>query len=96
MEPTVNLRVRQEDKALVESLITRVQQDYKGKIKKDVTLKIDTENYLSSETCGGIELIAAKGRIKVCSFRFTKSELVLFCIGMKFKQFFFGGLVFFT
>lgn len=61
----MTIRVRQADKALVESLLGKAQQDYKAKIKKDVQLKIDTENYLPPDTCGGIELIAAKGRIKV-------------------------------
>lgn len=65
VEPAVTIRVRQADKALVESLLGKAQQDYKAKIKKDVQLKIDTENYLPPDTCGGIELIAAKGRIKV-------------------------------
>lgn len=65
VEPTVTLRVRQADKALVESLLQRAQQDYKAKIKKDVQLKIDSEAYLPAETCGGVELITAKGRIKV-------------------------------
>jgi V-type H+-transporting ATPase subunit E len=70
VEPTVTLRVRQADKGLVESLLGRAQQDYKAKIKKDVQLKVDTENYLPTETCGGIELIAAKGRIKVLKIVF--------------------------
>lgn len=61
----MTLRVRQADKCLVESLLGKAQQDYKAKIKKDVTLKVDGENFLPAETCGGIDLIAAKGRIKV-------------------------------
>lgn len=65
MEQTVTLRVRNADKSLVESLVGRAQTDYKNKIKKDVQLKIDADNYLSPDTCGGIVLVAAKGRIKV-------------------------------
>ena len=57
--------MRQADKSLVESLLGRAQNDYKAKIKKDVVLSIDPDNYLAADTCGGIELIAAKGRIKV-------------------------------
>lgn len=68
MEANVTLRVRNADKGLVESLVGRAQTDYKNKIKKDVTLKIDQDNYLSPDTCGGVELVAVKGRIKVCPF----------------------------
>ncbi|CAH2054435.1 unnamed protein product, partial [Iphiclides podalirius] len=76
MEPTVTLRVRQTDKALVESVVGRAQTDYKNKIKKDVQLKIDTENFLPADTCGGIELIAAKGRIKICNTLESRLELI--------------------
>lgn len=76
VEPTVTLRVRQADKALVESLLGRAQQDYKAKIKKDVILKIDNENFLPPDTCGGIELIAAKGRIKISNTLESRLELI--------------------
>lgn len=76
----MTLRVRQTDKALVESLLGRAQTDYKNKIKKDVQLKIDSENFLSADTCGGIELIAAKGRIKV-----TLDRAVSFNTELTFK-----------
>lgn len=66
IEPTVLLRVRQVDTAVVERILDRAASEYKDKIKKDVQLKIDNENYLAADTCGGVELIAAKGRIKVC------------------------------
>lgn len=65
MEPAVTLRVRQADKSLVESILGKAQADYKEKIKKDTLLKVDTETFLPPDTCGGIELVAAKGRIKV-------------------------------
>lgn len=60
-EVHVTLRVRQVDLALVESLIESVQQQYKQMTKKDVTLKIDSESFLPSESCGGVELLASKG-----------------------------------
>lgn len=76
MEPTVTIRVRQADKGLVESLLGKAQQDYKAKIKKDVVLKIDNENFLPADTCGGIELIAAKGRIKISNTLESRLELI--------------------
>ncbi|CAG4959791.1 unnamed protein product [Colias eurytheme] len=76
MEPAVTLRVRQVDKALVESLIGRAQADYKNKIKKDVQMKVDSENFLPPDTCGGIELIAARGRIKIRNTLESRLELI--------------------
>lgn len=76
MEPAVTIRCRQADKSLVESLLPRAQQDYKAKIKKDVVLKVDTEASLPADTCGGIELIAARGRIKVCIFSYTYNNKI--------------------
>lgn len=76
MEPTVTIRVRQQDKALVDSVLGKAQTDYKNKIKKDTQLKLDTENYLAPNTCGGIELIAARGRIKICNTLESRLELI--------------------
>ncbi|CAK1593931.1 unnamed protein product [Parnassius mnemosyne] len=76
MEPAVTLRIRQVDKDLVESVIGQAQNDYKNKIKKDVQLKIDSENFLPADTCGGIELIAFKGRIKISNTLESRLELI--------------------
>ncbi|XP_047034550.1 V-type proton ATPase subunit E [Helicoverpa zea] len=76
MEPSVTLRVRQADKALVDSVLGKCQADYKAKIMKDTVLKIDTDNWLSPDTCGGIELVAMKGRIKICNTLESRLELI--------------------
>ncbi|VVD03606.1 V-type proton ATPase subunit E [Leptidea sinapis] len=76
MEPSITLRVREADKSLVESVLGRAQNDYKEKIKKDCQLKVDTENYLPPNTCGGIELVAVKGRIKICNTLESRMELI--------------------
>ena len=76
MEASVTLRVRQADKSLVDSVIGKCQADYKAKIKKETVLKIDTENWLSPDTCGGIELVAMKGRIKICNTLESRLELI--------------------
>lgn len=60
-ESNVTLRVRQVDLPLMESLLESIQHQYKQKTKKDVTLKIDSDNFLPSESCGGVELLASKG-----------------------------------
>ncbi|XP_059051655.1 V-type proton ATPase subunit E [Achroia grisella] len=76
VEPAVTIRVRQADKSLVESLLGRAQQDYKAKIKKDVQLKVDSEAYLPADTCGGVELIAARGRIKISNTLESRLDLI--------------------
>ncbi|CAG9112908.1 V-type proton ATPase subunit E [Plutella xylostella] len=76
VEPTVTLRVREADKPLIDSLLERAQAQYKEKIKKDVTLKVDTEHYLPVGTCGGIELVAARGRIKIINTLESRMELI--------------------
>jgi V-type H+-transporting ATPase subunit E len=38
-----------------------IQQEYKNVAKKDTNLKMDQDNFLSAESCGGVELLAAKG-----------------------------------
>lgn len=76
VEPTVSIRVRQADKGLVESLLGKASSDYKAKIKKDVQLKVDPENNLPADTCGGIDLIANKGRIKISNTLESRLELI--------------------
>lgn len=76
MESAVTLRIRETDKSVVDSIISKAQSNYKEKIKKDTTLKIDNENWLSPDTCGGVELIALKGRIKICNTLEARLELI--------------------
>lgn len=75
-ELNVTLRVRQVDLPIMESVIGFVQQEYKQKTKKDVTLKIDSDNFLPSESCGGVELLASKGRIKISNTLESRLELI--------------------
>lgn len=76
IEPAVTIRARQVDKTQVESILGRAQQDYKAKIKKDVQLKVDSESFLSPDTCGGVELVAARGRIKISNTLESRLELI--------------------
>ncbi|XP_050450805.1 V-type proton ATPase subunit E [Cataglyphis hispanica] len=75
-ESNVTLRIRQIDIPLVESLFDTIQQEFKEKTKKDVILKIDTDNFLPNEGCGGVELLASKGRIKISNTLETRLELI--------------------
>lgn len=75
-ENHVTIRVRQVDLPLVESLLDSVQNAYKQITKKDVTIKVDQDNFLPSDSCGGVDLFAAKGRIKVSNTLETRLELI--------------------
>lgn len=65
LEPAVTIRCRQADKTLVENAVTPALNSVRDKIKKDVQIKVDGENFLSADSAGGIELYAQKGKIKV-------------------------------
>ncbi|XP_076661285.1 V-type proton ATPase subunit Vha26 [Halictus rubicundus] len=75
-ETHVTVRVRQADIPLVESLIDGVQNVYKEATMKDVTVKIDQDNFLPADSCGGVDLFAARGRIKVSNTLETRLELI--------------------
>ncbi|CAK9808166.1 V-type proton ATPase subunit E [Anthophora plagiata] len=75
-EGQVILRIRQADIPLVESILESVQEAYKQLSKKDVAIKIDPDNFLPADSCGGVDLLAAKGRIKVSNSLETRLELI--------------------
>ena len=56
------IRARQADHSLLESLLPEIQNEYKGVVKKDTSLKLDQDNFLPPDGCGGVELLAAKGK----------------------------------
>lgn len=76
MEANVTLKIRQKDEELIKSILPQCEAAYKAKICKDVTLKIDSEGYLSAETCGGIELVAQRGRIKISNTLESRLDLI--------------------
>lgn len=65
MEPKVTLRCRQVDVPLVRAVIPSAIEQYKAAMRQDVEFYIDEKEYLSPNTCGGVELLALNGRIKV-------------------------------
>ncbi|KAG7188368.1 hypothetical protein KM043_008022 [Ampulex compressa] len=75
-EQQVTIRARQIDVPLLESILDSVQQTYKEFSKKDVALKIDQDNFLPADSCGGIDLLAARGRIKISNTLETRLELI--------------------
>lgn len=76
LEPSVTLRVREADVNLVESVIPSIVEQYKEMSGKDVSVKVDTETYLPVDTCGGVELVAQRGRIKISNTLESRLDLI--------------------
>lgn len=76
LESHVLLRVREKDQRLIQSILPNVTEEYKKICGKEIVLKIDTETFLSAETCGGIELLSQRGKIKIINTLESRLELI--------------------
>lgn len=76
MEKFVILRCREADVPHVNDVLPTCIDQYKQNIGENVDISIDTNNYLPAETCGGIEIIALNGRIKVPNTLESRLELI--------------------
>lgn len=65
MENNITIRVRQSDLPLAENVLNEVEATYKQISNKEVHIKIEQESFLPAESCGGVELFAAKGKLNV-------------------------------
>ncbi|KAH8265336.1 hypothetical protein KR038_004315, partial [Drosophila bunnanda] len=76
MEPKVILRCREVDVPLVRDVLPNAAESYKAQINQNVDLVIDEKDFLSADTCGGVELLALNGRIKVPNTLESRLELI--------------------
>lgn len=76
METNVTLRCRKVDVPLIESLLPEISEEYKKNIGHDVVIHIDTDVVLPPDTCGGIEIIALNGRVRVPNTLESRLELI--------------------
>ncbi|KAH8399159.1 hypothetical protein KR215_003304 [Drosophila sulfurigaster] len=76
MEPKVTLRCRQVDVPLVKAVLQSSIEQYKANMNQDVDLFVDEREYLAADTCGGVELLALNGRIKVPNTLESRLELI--------------------
>lgn len=65
MEPKATIKSRQADQALIEKILPSALQQYKEKTGKEVAITLDKESFLPEVTCGGVEMHALNGRIRV-------------------------------
>jgi len=90
MEPNTLIKTRQVDQELVQSLLPKAVEQYKGKMGKDVSLKLDTTSFLGADTCGGVELSALNGRIRVPNTLESRLELIAQQLVPEIRQALFG------
>ncbi|XP_037927225.1 V-type proton ATPase subunit E-like [Teleopsis dalmanni] len=76
MEPQVLLRCREDDLDLIKEVLPHATQQYTENIKQDVNITVATDNYLPADTCGGVELIALNGRVKVPNTLESRLDLI--------------------
>ncbi|XP_063696536.1 V-type proton ATPase subunit E [Culicoides brevitarsis] len=76
METNVIVRTRQQDVNIVESLLSKSIENYKQQSKKDCSVFVDKETYLSSDTTGGVEILSQSGRIKVVNTLESRLALI--------------------
>lgn len=75
-ETAVVVRIREQDRSLVQSVLPTVAEKYKKACGRDVSIKIDDDTHLPSDTTGGIELYAQRGRIRVANTLEARLELI--------------------
>jgi V-type H+-transporting ATPase subunit E len=65
MEANVVVRGRQVDAQLIQNILPASVEQYKRESRKDIVVTLDTENFLPTDSTGGVELFALQGRIRV-------------------------------
>jgi len=76
LEPELVIRCRQQDVRLVQNVMNDAIQEYKSATGRDATLRLDTDNFLPSDTCGGVELSTKNGKTKVTNTLESRLELI--------------------
>eukprot|EP00112_Aurelia_sp_Birch-Aquarium-sp1_P019919 Seg5027.1 transcript_id=Seg5027.1/GoldUCD/mRNA.D3Y31 product="V-type proton ATPase subunit E" protein_id=Seg5027.1/GoldUCD/D3Y31 len=76
LEPTVTLRCRKVDIALVKETKEKANSVYKAQTGKDCKIVVDEEEFLGSECSGGVELLAKDGKIRVVNTLESRLELL--------------------
>lgn len=76
LEKEVTIRCRQQDVRLVQSVMGAAAQEYKDATGKDVAVKLDTDSFMPSDGCGGVEMITNKAKTKVTNTLESRLELI--------------------
>jgi len=91
MEANIIIRGRQQDAQLIQNVLPGAVEQYKRETGKDVVVTLDTENNLSAESTGGIEIFALQGRIRVVNTLESRLELIAQQLVPEIRTALFGG-----
>ncbi|CAB3359753.1 Hypothetical predicted protein [Cloeon dipterum] len=76
LEAQVTVRCRAADKPVIERLIGGAQAEFKQKTGKECVVKVDPDNFLPPNSCGGVILLAQRGRIKIVNTLEARLDLI--------------------
>jgi len=76
LEPVSELRCRQRDVNLVESVLSECMNEAQKTTKLAAKVSIDKVNFLPADSAGGVELYAKEGKIRVVSTLESRLELL--------------------
>ncbi|XP_076324837.1 V-type proton ATPase subunit Vha26 isoform X2 [Tachypleus tridentatus] len=76
LEREVGIRCRQQDIKLVQSSVVAAVEEYRKTTGLDCKVVVDPENFLPSDMCGGVELFAQRGKIKVSNTLEKRLEMI--------------------
>lgn len=92
LEDNVVLRCRQQDAAMIKNeVIPECLKVYKTSVKKDVKIRMDTENYFGPEVSGGVELLAHAGKIRVTNTLESRLAMMAQQMLPEMRQMLFGS-----
>lgn len=76
LESKVTVRCRQQDVDVVQAAVNKVIPIYKESVKMNLVVRIDSQRFLPSDVCGGVELYNDNGKIKVTNTLERRLELI--------------------
>ncbi|XP_054270924.1 V-type proton ATPase subunit E-like [Macrosteles quadrilineatus] len=76
LEPNVLLRVREADIPLAESIVPAIAEEFSKVSGQEINLKVDSESFLPQDSCGGVELLAQRGKIKISNTLEARLDLI--------------------
>ncbi|KXJ20994.1 V-type proton ATPase subunit E [Exaiptasia diaphana] len=90
LESKVTIRCRQKDLDSVKSVLGDAIEDYKNSTKKSTEVTVDEQNFLSQECSGGVELLAAGGKIKVVNTLESRLDMMMRQMMPEIRELVFG------
>jgi len=91
IEDTVLIRCRQKDVAYVQEVMGKAVASFRTATSRDTKVTVDTDNYLSPDLAGGVELVAQSGKIKVENTLESRLELICYQMLPDLKEMLFGA-----